>query len=69
MVQLAQAEQQRPARPLQQLAPGAANIIKQRTSPPTPPPEPWYKNSTVLVAIISAISAIGVALIGLLKRK
>jgi hypothetical protein len=67
-LRLAQSEQPRPARPLQHLVPGAGNIIRQHVPPPPPSPEPWYKSTTVLVAIISAVSAIAVALIGLFKR-
>jgi hypothetical protein len=67
-LRFAQAEQPKPERPIRQLLPGAGSLVKPLVAPP-PPPEPWYKNSTVLVAIISAVSAIAVALIGLLKRK
>ena len=67
-MRLAQAEQPKPERPIKQLLPGAGALVKQHVAPP-PAPEPWYKNTTVLVAIISAVSAIAVALIGLWNRK
>ena len=65
----AQAEQPKPERPIRQIRPGILPALKNHAQPTPSAPEPWYKNSTILVALISAISAISVALIGLLKRK
>ena len=63
---LAQAEQPKPERPIRQIRPNIAPLVRPQVQPP--PPEPWYKNSTVIVSIISAVAAIVVALLGLLKR-
>jgi hypothetical protein len=66
-LRLAQNEPKPPERPILRLRPDAGTILKSRVQPP-PPPDPWYSNPTVIVAIISTLGAVIVAIIGLVRR-
>jgi hypothetical protein len=66
--QYAQNEQKQPERPILKLRPDIGTALKSRVQPPPPPAKPWYTDTTVIVALISALGAIVVALLGFLRR-
>jgi hypothetical protein len=67
-LQLAQEEQKQPERPILRLRPDIGTVLKSRVQPPPPPSKPWYTETTVIVALISALGAVIVAVLGLVRR-